>query len=325
MADNTITALNRCLNLVPIVRQHQGITIDELSRRAQSPRAQVLEDLSTTLLMCGVPPYFPHDYICFSLEGDRVHLAFADHFRRPVSLDALEALALKIACESTAPAGARPASSVQSVLRKVEEAMGPKQRALFKALSKRTLASDEGSEQIAGILQRVSSAAFERSVIEIEYVAGRDDSVRTWCVHPYGGVRREGHWYLVALVEGEAEPRTFRLDRVRKLIALKRHFEIPAAVCLQDWSTKPLLGPSDRPRATVRFSGTAARWIRESAEVGSVDDDAGGACLWHPQIASEEALARVLLSFGVEFEVVAPLSLRQCVQRTLRAVAASHS
>ena len=55
--------------------------------------------------MCGVPPYFPHDYIAFSLDGDRVYIRFADQFRRPVSLNPLEALALKLACECVAPPG----------------------------------------------------------------------------------------------------------------------------------------------------------------------------------------------------------------------------
>lgn len=325
MADSTLETLNRCLSLVPIVLQHQGISVDELAKRALSTREQVLEDLSSTLLMCGVPPYFPHDYICFSLEGDRVHMAFADHFRRPVSLNAIEALSLKIACESTAPLGERPNKSIQVLLRKVEESMGPKQRSLFRSLSKRVRLAEDAVESGSSIQQRLASALFDRRVISLDYVAGRDGVARALDLHPYGGVHRDGHWYLVALVEGESAPRFFRFDRVRGMRVLDRHFEIPASLRLEEWTRRPLLGFEAHQRAKVRFTGVAARWIREGAEAGSVEDGADGSALWYPQIADEESLAKVLLAFGGEFEVLAPESLRQKVQRLLQAVLTAHS
>lgn len=325
MADRIIETLNRCLSLVPLVRQHQGITLDELARRAHSTREQVLEDLTSTLLMCGVPPYFPHDYLSFALEGDRVFLSFADHFRRPVSLDALEAMALKLACESTAMPGARPAPAVQSVLRKVEDGMAPKQRALFNALCRRGKLSEDGEQPRHAIRTRLAEALFDRKLIEIEYVPGGGDQANTWKVQPFGGLCLEGHWYLVGRVQGKEDTQTFRQDRLRRVQVLQESFELPAGFSLQQFSQTRLLENQQLPTASIRFRGTAARWIRECAETGSIETLAAHDVRWHPPIAQEEALARLLLSWGFEFEIEAPTSLRECVVRLLGAAAKAHA
>ncbi len=324
MADQSLETINRCLALVPILCQHQGLTLDELSRRAHVPRAQLEEDLFSTLLLCGVPPYFPHDYISVCLEGDRVRVAFADRFRRPVSLDALEALALKLACEGTAP-GPAGARAVAQLLRKVEEGMAPKPRKLFKALSRRVGRDPEMPAAGASIYDRVCRAFFERRWVEIEHFSGGGSAPQLLELEPCGGIARDQHWYLVGRLDGEKEPRCFRLDRIRNLRALERKVEHTAPVDLDALATRPFFGDTALPKATIRCHGATARWIAESAESGTVKDCGDGTITWHPPVANEEALARILLGHGGECEVLAPEALRRQFVHLLEAAAAAHA
>ena len=89
MSNKALTheVVSRCLALIPLIREHQGMTLDELSRLSRLPKEQIADELGQVLLMCGVPPYFPHDYISFSLNGDRVQIRFADHFESLLVLE----------------------------------------------------------------------------------------------------------------------------------------------------------------------------------------------------------------------------------------------
>jgi predicted DNA-binding transcriptional regulator YafY len=288
------------------------------------PRAQLEEDLFSTLLLCGVPPYFPHDYICVSLEGDRVQVMFAERFSRPVSLDAMEALALKLACESTAhgPQGAR---AVTQLMRRVEEGMAPRPRKLFKALSRRVGRDPEQPPTNAIPYDRVCRAGFEQRWIEIEHYSGGSNAPEVFEIDPYGGITRNGVWYLVGRLEGETEPRFFRGDRIRNLKVLDRKVGPRARVDLDALAARPFVANLGLPQASIICRGLTARWIAESAEPDTLKLNTDGSVHWTPPVANEEALARILLGHGGDCEVIAPESLKQQYFRMLKSVVAAHA
>ena len=71
----------RCLDLLPIVRENQGIELSELARRTQIPEKVIADQLVPMLMLCGSPPYMPHDYVSIWLEGDRVFFSYPPTFR----------------------------------------------------------------------------------------------------------------------------------------------------------------------------------------------------------------------------------------------------
>lgn len=322
----THEVVSRCLSLIPLIREHQGMTLDELSRLSRLPKEQIADELGQVLLMCGVPPYFPHDYISFSLDGDRVQIGFADHFRRPVSLNPLEALALKLACESLTPPAKPVPRAVATLLRKVEGAMSQEQRRQFRNLARR-VAVREVAELPGGITGRVALAVAERRSLLLDYVAAGRSASRERQVEPYGLLSREGHWYLIARDLSREAVIQFRLDRVRRIQVLDHRFEIPDGFRLDDYARTPAIPEGeDRARASVRFHGPSARWIRETASAGTVEEEGdGGTVLWHPVIGSDDGLARFILGFGGDAEVLAPESLRQRVEEALRGTLAAHA
>ncbi len=321
----THEVVSRCLALIPLIREHQGMTLDELARLSRLPKERIADELGQVLLMCGVPPYFPHDYISFSLNGDRVQIGFADHFRRPISLNSLEALALKLACESLTPPGKPVPRAVATLLRKVEGAMSSEQRRQFRNLARR-VAVREASELPGGVTGRVALAVAERRCLALDYVAAGRARSREREVEPYGLLCRDGHWYLIARDTSREKIVQFRLDRVRRLEVLDRRFEIPDGFRLDDYACSPAIPEgADQARAEIRFRGPSARWIRETATAGTIEEDVDGrAVTWRPTIGTEEGLARFVLGFGGDAEVLGPASLRSRVRDALRGALASH-
>ena len=88
--------IQRILTLIPYLRNNPGVRVEALEAFCGAPASEILADLNR-ILLCGVPPYLPHNYFVFQLEGDRVRIKFAEHLRRPVHLTLQEALAIGLA------------------------------------------------------------------------------------------------------------------------------------------------------------------------------------------------------------------------------------
>ena len=337
----THEVVNRCLALIPLIREHQGLTLDELARLARLPKEQIADELGAVLLMCGVPPYFPHDYIGFYLDGDRVMIRFADQFRRPVSLSplevrtavvrigivlgpTLEALALKLACESLAPPGKAIPKVVANLLSKVEGAMAPEQRAQFRNLARRVTVR-ETPELPGGITERVALAVAERRSLVLDYVAAGRTVPKARTVRPYGLISRDGHWYLVARDESRDRIVPFRLDRVRSVTALEERFEFPSDFRLEAWAQGSLVGDrGEAEMARIRFRGPSARWVRETTAAEALEEEGDNQVVWCAPIINVENLVRWVLGFGGDAEVLEPPSFRERVGESLRRVRAVH-
>ena len=94
--NRSASRLARLLSLLPYLIRHQDIALSELVRRLGAPAEAIVDDLDH-LLLCGVPPYGPGDYVGTVVEGDRISIRAADHFRRPIRWTHPEILALTIA------------------------------------------------------------------------------------------------------------------------------------------------------------------------------------------------------------------------------------
>ena len=137
--------LDRALAVLAVAASRPEISLGEIAKRTHSEEGEVASDLFDTLSMCGTPPYLPHDYISCALEGDRVTVRFADQFRRPISLNPLEALSLKIAIESLTPPDEPTPRVVVDLLKKIEEGMSAQHRTRFRALAKSVVAKMPGA------------------------------------------------------------------------------------------------------------------------------------------------------------------------------------
>jgi len=88
--------LQRLLALVPWVLDHPGATVDEVCERFEMTRETLIADLEL-LYVTGVPPYGPGDLMEAWVDGDKVHIGFADWFARAPRLTWREAAGLYLA------------------------------------------------------------------------------------------------------------------------------------------------------------------------------------------------------------------------------------
>ncbi len=86
--------IQRILALVPWIVAHPGSPKDEIAQRFGITVDQLDDDLAL-VLMIGVPPYSPGDYLDVDEDDDGgVTIRLADYFQRPLRLTPAEGLAL---------------------------------------------------------------------------------------------------------------------------------------------------------------------------------------------------------------------------------------
>ena len=86
--------IQRILALVPWIVAHPGATKRDIAQRFGVTAEQLDEDLAL-VLMIGVPPYSPGDYLDVEEDAEgAVTIRLADYFRRPLRLTPAEGLAL---------------------------------------------------------------------------------------------------------------------------------------------------------------------------------------------------------------------------------------
>jgi proteasome accessory factor BC len=227
------------------------------------------------------------------LHGDEVHVdkeLFGDTFRRAPRLTPLEARAIRLALEFVGPMVAAGAHSpLDRVRAKLEETFG-----VFELTQ--TPAPHAGEEE--GLVDKLTQAIDEHKLVEIEYLKPEAQEVLTRTIEPYSIERRLPHWYVHTWDVERDQPRSYRLDRMRKAKVLRKSF-------------KPRDGfdPSELHTATtarIWYSPEVARWEVEKGATPLVD----GAAIADRSVGSVEWLVGEVVSYRGEAVVLGPPELR---------------
>jgi proteasome accessory factor C len=235
------------------------------------------------------------------LRGDEVHVdkeLFGDTFRRPPRLTPLEARAIRLALEFVGPMIAAGAHSpLDRVRAKLEETFGAFE------LSQTPTPQGGAEEDLVATLTRAIGA---HRVVELEYLKPESTEVTTRTVEPYTIERRLPHWYVHTWDVDRDAPRSYRLDRTRKVKVLRRGF-------------KPRDGfdPAELQRATrarIWYSPDVARWEIEKGALQLTD----GAAVSERAVGSLDWLVGEVLSFRGEAVIIEPAELRVRVAERAR-------
>ncbi len=301
----------RTLAMLPLLVRRPGVPVRDLARRAGVSERVVLRDLQR-LLLCGVPPYLPDDYVAVLVEAGRVRVRFAERFRRPVPPTAREALALLLALPEPGPPGA--------------EALRARLRRLLGTTSDLLARVRRGSSP-ASVRSRVAAldaAAEARRRVRLDYFSTSRDALVETTVEPCGVAERGGDLYLVARPAGSRGLRVFRVDRIRSLA------DAGAATGARprDWARVP--GPRGRPKrpageqVEVRVAPEAASWVDPREVGGRFREEPDGGLRLTFRAASLESVARWLLPLGARAEALRPPALRARLARAASDVLAAH-
>ncbi|MCW3814300.1 YafY family transcriptional regulator [Micromonospora sp. DR5-3] len=242
----------------------------------------------------------------------------------PLLLDDEEAIAtavsLRLASGGTV-AGAGEAAL--QALAKLDQVMPPRLRAEVRAVHGATETLTGPGVQIdAELLVTLARACRDAVRVRFRY-AGRDGGQRERMVEPVRMVTTGRRWYLMAWDVDRDDWRTFRLDRMREVVATT-------------WRFRPREHPD--PVAYVQRSVTEAPYrylarVRVHArsdqvpelvppQVGRVEDDDDGWCVLVVGGETLDWLAAQVARLGFEAEVLEPPELRAAIALLARRLAA---
>jgi proteasome accessory factor C len=284
--------IQRILALVPWIVAHPGSPKHEIAQRFGISDEQLDDDLAL-VLMIGVPPYSPGDYLDVEDDEDgNVTIRLAEYFRRPLRLTPAEGLALLAAGRALlAVPGSDPDGPLATALAKLED-----------ALELPGLVVDVGEpEQLAAMRDAV--AGHRR--VEIEYwSAGRDDQT-TRRIDPEVVFFATGEWYVGAYCHRARDERMFRVDRIRSVEPTGETFE-PGAT---GFETGDVYSPrADDTRVTLELAPAAA-WVAEAYPTEAVTERADGSLEIVLAVSERAWLERLLLRLGPDARAVAPVEI----------------
>jgi proteasome accessory factor C len=298
--------VQRILALVPYLVDHPGSAKADVATRFGITVEQLEDDLDL-VLMVGVPPYTPGDYIDVWTDGDAITLRMADSFRRPLRLTPSEGLALLSAGRALL---AVPGS----------ESTGPLASALEKLASKLDLpelAIDVAAPEHLGI---VRDAVEQHARLEIVYwSAGRDDLTER-AIDPITVFYALGAWYTSAYCHRAEAERLFRVDRIRAARITGEHFEAHAEPRVVADGDIDLYHPTPNdPRVRLVLAPTAA-WVTEVYPTESVEAMAKGRLRVTLAVSNVAWLERLLLELGPAARVDTPREWRDLAQGAARRI-----
>ncbi|HYL53392.1 MAG TPA: WYL domain-containing protein [Acidimicrobiia bacterium] len=297
--------IQRILALVPWIVAHPGAHKEEIAQRFGVSVAQLEDDLAL-VLMIGVPPYSPGDYLDVDEDVDGgVTIRLADYFQHPLRLTPAEGLALLAAGRALlAVPGSDPQGPLATALAKLERALGLP-----------GLVVDVGEPDHLGAIRE---AAARHLRIEVDYwSAGRDD-LTTRRIDPETVFFATGEWYVGAYCHQAHGERMFRVDRIRAVRPTGETFE-PGAT---GFETGDVFRPrTSDPRVTLHLAPEAA-WVAEAYPAEAVTERGDGSVEVVLAVSEPSWLEQLLLRLGPDARVVGPAALRdagsQAAQRILR-------
>jgi proteasome accessory factor BC len=278
------------------------IPASELVDRFSIPSDQLEEHLSLlNLVNFGGGCYA----VYAELHDDAVHVdkeLFGDTFRRPPRLTPLEARAIRLALEFVGPmisAGAH--DTLANVRRKLEETFGQFELS-------QTPEPHVGHEE--DLVASLTRAIDEHRLVEIEYLKPEEQEVVTRSIEPYSIERRLPFWYVHTWDVDRDQPRSYRLDRMRRAKVLRKGF-----------TPRDGFDPSELHHATaarIWYSPAVARWEIEKGARALVD----GSAIAEKAVGSAEWLVGEVVSYRGEAVVIDPPELRARVAHRARELGA---
>lgn len=209
----------RILAMVPWIAERDAPTLEEVSAHFDITVKQLMDDLDV-VLMVGIPPYSPGDFIDVSYESGHIDLRLGDLFTRPLQLNATEALTILTSSTALRAAEADDSGPIARALTKLQVALGVPDGSIEVSLGEADRAT----------LATLREAVNHRRRIEIDYYSSNSDTTSTRRVDPTRLYATQGNWYVAGWCHQAAAMRVFRVDRIRRVELTAEGFEPPTDV-----------------------------------------------------------------------------------------------
>lgn len=298
--------LVRLLNLVPYLRAHPGVHPDKAAADLGVTKKQLMSDLNTLYLDCGLPGHGGGDLIDLHISDDYLGVTFSAGMDRPLRLTSLEATAVLVALRALVELpGLVDPQAARSAIAKIESAVstaGP-------AGHPRVESAAADSPAVAA----VRDAVRRRRALAIDYYAASRDTVSHRVVDPIRVTVIADQSYLQAWCRTADGVRLFRFDRIDAARVLDEPSSPPHEAVQAGTDTSLFDADPALPSATLRVAPPAA-WMFDYYPMRVLAEHPDGSREAVITYASDAWMTRLLLGFGAEVQVLAPESLAQRVR-----------
>jgi len=320
-SDRSLNKTERLFALVLLLQNRPNMTSRDLAEHFGVSRRTIFRDLRT-LGESGVPLTYAEEGGYEILEGYQLP---------PLMFSAREAATLLVGTGFTKlQPDASLRTDADAVAMKIRNVLPEPVRDYIDRLQERTVLApfneptrNGATEDEQGLWFELSEAIARQRVVKMTYyVASRDEeTVRE--VNPLGLVYYSDHWNLIAYDHLRDDIRNFRLDQIKRLRTRFDTFETPAGFDLKEHLRERGTSP-ENIRMTVRFRDRAWRWARTQVPA-DVEQELPVGDGWTEVTFEFENLryvAKWLLRYGTDAEVVAPDALRDEIASQARDIAA---
>ncbi len=295
---NAAERAGRLLNLIPWVekRGSVGASIEELARAFDYPVATLVADLTEVVNFVTGDRYGLYGDLVFdvAVSDGRVWVNRNDLLGRPLNVD-------RVALVSAVASGRAMVGQMPT-----DEDPDAEMDPLARAVAKLSVALGAGSESVEvrlrsstdGYLEILQKAILESHCVELRYHSYGRDVETTRVVEPHRCLY-EGFWYLRAYCRLAREKRSFRLDRVRNVVAVGESFS-PTRDPEASMDGIPVDGSI--PEVVLDLDDSA-RWVAEQYPNRGTEEVDGRLRVVIP-VTAERWLERLLLRLGPAARIV---------------------
>jgi len=284
--------LRRTINLAAFLTNNSGVSARTVCEVFGVSRSELIDHLNE-MLMCGVPPYGPSDYISAWIKGEHVSISNCGWLRRPLDLCANEALSVKLMLRSVAGDFSEESG----------DAAGALETKITDYLSQVPQPADEswGPPRKAAIIRR---AIREQRVLKILYFSRISGLATERMIEPLECVDVGGMWCLAAYCRYSSKETLFKIMMIRDIELTKEGFkkreprDKTPRMYLHRW-----FGDMVASDIRLRFDRAHAPWAREEFAGALFEDlgDGGVECLF--RVAGPYWVTDVIANFDGNVEV----------------------
>ncbi len=305
----------RLVKLLTLLQTKAGMEAAALARTCGISERTLQRDLDA-LTRAGFPVYFDHGY----------RLA-APALLPPITLTVDEALALRLAAQSTAArSGSAPGRALAAATGKLLQALAtkppesPPERQLALALPVRDARTE-------AILATLTSAMAERRSVKLKYVPVVRHGSRPHRIDPYRLLTSPTGWSLLAYCHDRRRILRIPVAHLQEATLTRYRFQPVAARVLERHLHSGPARPSGFQRVRLACRPPLAQTLKEHPPVGAlISEDGPDGSVIFTLVAQQPAdLVPWLLACGDAVEVVEPLVLRQEIHRIAQAMTARYA
>ena len=233
----------------------------------------------------------------------------------PVLLNDDEAVAMAFALRAAAGSVGKMEETSIGLLAKLDQVMPARLRKRASALHSVTLSlSNAHSAPSVDVLTRIASACRDHIKVKLNY-KDRDGKGSSRTLEPLKLAHTGSRWYLVAWDTQREDWRTFRVDRIERLVSTGPQFvprKFPGDIA--EYVSQAMRHVAYRFRVRLRLRGSLDTLAKKvPGWCGTLEAAGEEACTLNTGADSVENLAALMLMTGADFEILdAPELLPSC-------------